>query len=154
MICPSCGRNLDDDVNFCYYCGHSFRQNINTEEIAKTAVRYDMQKAQEMAEEDQRTPMKTWQWVLYFMTLLIPYLWLVWFIITIVWAVGNKGTKERRNIAKALLIGVLLIVLFIAVAGTLLIQSYGVDGAVSRLTNGMYNSLDEYMNAFGGGTAG
>ena len=147
MICPSCGRELDDNVNFCYYCGHSFRENINSMEIADTAVKYDMERARMMKEEDEATPMKTWHWMLYFFLMLVPYLWIVWLIVTAVWAFGTNGTKERKNVAKGLLAAVLILVVIIFITLIVLIQNYGTDRAMEILTGGQMQNFSEYMKS-------
>ena len=147
MKCPSCGRELNEDVNFCYYCGHSFRENINSMEIAETAVNYDMEKARQMEAAEGQTPMKTWHWVLYFILMFVPYLWIIWLIVTVVWAFGTNGTEERRNFAKGMLLSVLILFIIVFFTMTMLIQQYGVDGAMSALTGGQITNFSEYMNA-------
>ena len=145
MICPSCGRELNPDVNFCYYCGHSFRENVVIERPSETAVNYDVLEAAKLQKETE-VPMKTWQWVLYFVTLAIPYLWIIWLIVTVVWAFSTNGTAERRNIAKAILISLVIIIVLIVVVLSVMINTYGADGTISRLTGGQITSLDGYFN--------
>ncbi len=146
MICPSCGRELDPDVNFCYYCGHSFRQNVVIENPSETAVNYDVLEAAKLQQETE-TPMKTWQWVVYLIMMFIPYLWIVWLIVTVVWAFSTNGTKERKNIAKALLLTLLIVIVVVVIMLSVMINMYGADGTISRLTNGQITSLDGYVNS-------
>ena len=176
MNCPSCGRELNDDVNFCYYCGHSFRDGGNTANTVSnrqplytsappvsrgyiepenpvndndTSVNYDAYRADRLRKEQESSPMSTVAWVLYFACLLIPFLWIVWLIITCVWAFGKKGTTERRNLARAMLISIVLLLVIIVAYLSVMISKYGADGTIERLTNGMYKSVDDYMNHMG-----
>ena len=177
MICPSCGRELNDDVNFCYYCGQSFRggsvpeiRSRNYQSVAPTntgssmrgyvepdsssietdnAVRYDMQRARQMKETEDGKAMKPIHYVLYFSCLLIPLLWIVWLIITCVWAFGSKGTTERRNFARGMLLTMLLFLVIAFTYIAILVSKYGADGTIEKLTNGVYKSVDDYMNSVG-----
>jgi len=179
MICPSCGRELNDDVNFCYYCGHSFREADNSlnkgpvyrknmvsstpagysgyiePEVQRdnyrsdTSVEYDVRRAEMMRADQEKMAMSPVGWVLYFACLFIPLLWIVWIIITFVWAFGKKGSQERKNFAKGMLISVALLFAIIIIYLTVMINKYGADGTIERLTNGMYKSVDDYMNSMG-----
>ena len=179
MICPSCGRELDDDVNFCYYCGHSFREGFSnnyskpagqaplvqssavtdrgsyeTDAMSNSymsgdSVEYDARRAEIMRADEEKRAMSPIGWVLYFACLFIPLLWIVWLIITCVWAFGKKGSTERKNFAKGMLITVVLLIVIIFVYLTVMISKYGTDGTIERLTNGMYKSVDDYFNAMG-----
>lgn len=35
MICPECGKEVENDVEFCYFCGADFLDNINSIEDTK-----------------------------------------------------------------------------------------------------------------------
>ena len=115
------------------------------ERPSETAVNYDVLEAAKLQKETE-VPMKTWQWVLYFVTLAIPYLWIIWLIVTVVWAFSTNGTAERRNIAKAILISLVIIIVLIVVVLSVMINTYGADGTISRLTGGQITSLDGYFN--------
>ncbi len=195
MRCPSCGREVRDDSNYCFYCAYSFRDHRNEEEGSNRprlvsvgnspteGVPVDKPITGEYKTDDHRypdtnnlnninfddyaqvgprttlpdgttkitmvkkkPPLKTWQWILYFLLLFFPYTLFVWFGITAYWAISPVTPDERKNFARGVLISVLAITLFVLVAMVIIIQNGGLDKFITEMTNGAATSADAYYD--------
>lgn len=162
MKCPSCGRENGDDVNFCFYCGYSFRERpvvMQEEKITMPGYeqapsvppyRPDPKEASEsIVSSEKGNAMPTWQWLLYFLTLAFPFTWIIFLIVTGVWAFGDKASQERKNFAKALLGFLLFLIVFSILTVIILIATQGLDGAISYLTDGKATSAEAFMEMYG-----
>lgn len=165
MKCPSCGRANSEEVNFCFYCGHSFREFGNTlknasvagsgNEIENTseALHYYKENKPEATEGYEANvnvkSMKAWQWALYFMLLVLPYAWVAWIVVTIVWAMSENGSAERKSFAKGMLAFLTIVLVISIIASMYLIATMGIDGAINYLTGGVATSADALMQQSG-----
>lgn len=164
MKCPSCGRENLEENNFCFYCGHSFRisgtsemsyargdgreeNRQNTPENAYAAQGSLSGNASGTAGNGKIMPV--WQWCLYFLALIFPYTMIVWFVITVMWAFGSKGTPERRNMARGILMFLVISVVFTVIASIILIATMGTDGVINYLTGGVATSADALLEMYG-----
>lgn len=150
MKCPSCGRECIDESNYCFYCGYSFREEAmraTREEDARTiqSERVDSSEKSEASEENvEETSMSKFLWMIYFALLISPVTYPIFFIVTLVWAFGNGGSKERKSFARALTYFFAIVLVISLLVTIFLISAYGVDGAIEKLTNGMATNADEY----------
>lgn len=156
MECPSCGRQNPDNHNFCFYCGFNLKDFDPSEEIINrfNASRMGVpgvitQTVQ--VEEEINKPMKVWQWAVYFMLMIIPFCWLIWLVLTFIWAFGKRGTKERKQFAKGMLIATLIVVIALLMIMIYMISHYGIDYFINYITNGVATSAEAYLKKFGGG---
>ena len=159
MKCPSCGRECGEEVNFCFYCGHSFRENpvhpVNIQQgfsQAPDVPPYFPENSDEVfrrnGENEDVKSMRPWQWALYFALLIIPYTGLLWFVLTIVWAFSDKSSAERKSFSKGLLAFLAIVVVMTVITSIYLIATLGTDGAINYLTGGMATSADALMQQY------
>lgn len=143
MICPDCGRECQEEANYCFYCGHSFREigfkAPTPEPVAPVVV-----------ETSEESAMGRLWWMLYFALLMFPATYPILFIITAVWAFGNKGSKERKNFAKAAITFMIILVVISLIVAFYYLSAYGLDGAIEKLTNGQAHNSEELMQMYGG----
>ena len=134
MVCNSCGRNNENqDANFCEYCGASLRDG-NSHETAPT---YNYYQNTTEGTSEQILPATTTQaidinenkkqvsflnWLGTYFIMLIPIVGgIVFFIMLIIWSVGNNAPESKRNWARAtltfmiimIIISLLLILMFV-----------------------------------------
>lgn len=38
MFCANCGKQIDDGIQFCNYCGTPTKNNVNNENVKKTNI--------------------------------------------------------------------------------------------------------------------
>lgn len=131
MACNSCGRNTrNDKANFCDYCGASFRE-LDGNEI-KPSYSYSNgngtgnasapipppipPEAIEVKQENK--PVSFLDWLGTYMIRFIPFVGrVVFFVMLIIWSIGNNVSESKKNWARAKLvysiIMILITVLFI-----------------------------------------
>lgn len=107
MICKICGRQIENEhANFCENCGESLRENkgfeyrepINPTPVAPT---------QTNAVESNEISFKTFLGIM--LLQIIPGVgWLIYVVVLLTWAFGNKRSQTHKNFAKAALIFALL----------------------------------------------
>lgn len=165
MKCPSCGRENPEEVNFCFYCGHSFREFGDAVKIVSNAgsddeienssemLRYYKENKSETSEGHGEnvsvSSMRAWQWALYFMLLVLPYAWVAWIVVTIVWAMSENGSAERKSFAKGMLAFLTIVLVISIIASMYLIATMGINGAINYLTGGVATSADALMQQSG-----
>lgn len=151
MKCCNCGRENVEEANFCFYCGYGFRENVADADINRRVGEIQLGAQTPVVQPvfSQGKVLKTWQWVLYFMLLIIPYAWPVWLVLTIMWCFSEKATEERRSFARGLMLFVGIAVALSMFVAMYLIATLGTDGAISYLTDGMATSADALMKMYG-----
>ena len=100
MVCNTCGRStVNDDANFCEYCGGSYREHVHT--VINTAPQ-----SQIAAErENKEKPISFLNWLGTYGLLLIPFVgWLIYLVMLFIWAFGNKTPESKKNWSRATLI--------------------------------------------------
>lgn len=121
-ICKVCGRkNPIEEANFCFYCGTSFREGDEPENIeAKVSL-----KSENPAEGQPERPVTSkWKWLLFFGLLLFPPVgWIAFLVITLVNAFGQRSDARIREMAKGALL-FLILFLALSVAAELYLQAH------------------------------
>lgn len=125
MICNSCGRdNLNQNANFCEYCGASFREgNVHETE---TTNNYSYQSgtgnasdpipppmpAQAIEIKDKQKPVSYLNWLGTYFIMFIPFVGgIVFFVMLIVWAASSNTPESKKNWARATL--TFIIIMFV-----------------------------------------
>ena len=174
MKCPSCGRECQDEANYCYYCGYSFRDEKFNEGKENEAPiggatghmpipmidlnQYAQLNTGEKTEDGKervllvkkKAPLKTWQWVLYFATLVFPYTSFIWLGVTGYWAVSPVIPDERKNFARGMMIFLLALFTIAIMFMLVLIQNGGLDSYISEMTGGKATSAEAYLDMISG----
>lgn len=142
MICNTCGRNiLNEEANFCEYCGGSFREPI----IAIESIAPQQNKAIIIEPEN---PISLFNWlgsmfILVLPLLLIPIVGILIFLtILFVWAFMNKIPKTKKNWARATLIflGIMFVVFAIMISS--MMNDPGFQNYMNEIQNLLYNSAE------------
>lgn len=102
MICKICGRQIENEhANFCENCGESLRENKGFE------YRESINPTQTNAVESNEISFKTFLGIM--LLQIIPGIgWLIYVVVLLTWAFGNKRSQTHKNFAKASLIFALL----------------------------------------------
>lgn len=120
MICKICGRQIENEhANFCENCGESLRENKGfeyREPINPTPAI----PTQTSVVESNEISFKTFLGIM--LLQIIPgFGWLIYVVVLLTWAFGNKRSQTHKNFAKASLIFALLSLLAaVYLASTLL----------------------------------
>ncbi len=157
-FCRQCGAQLQDNVKFCAACGakHDDAADAQVEPQNMQYGGYASQGYAQPAYTEQgygkateknnasgyAQTMSTWGYLGSLLLMAIP---LAGFIITIVWAAGGTQNPHRRNLAR----GMLLFMLIVAVLYTLLFVAVGtlLAGIFSQMfSNGEFP--EEFGNFF------
>lgn len=125
MVCNSCGRNNENqNANFCEYCGASFR--VADAHDTVPTYNYSYQSTTESTSEqkpptmttqaidinENKKPVSYLNWLGTYFIMLIPIVGgIVFFIMLIIWSVGNNAPESKRNWARATL--TFMIIMFI-----------------------------------------
>lgn len=153
MKCPDCGRECIEDSNYCFYCGHSFRElSLMEKRIPEDDTVYVEREPDRPVGADDNKPMSRLWWMAYFALLMTPALYPILFIVTCVWAFGSKGSAERKNFARALLTFLIVVFLIAIITAIYYISAYGMDEAINKLTNGLATNSDALMKMYYGDT--
>lgn len=151
MKCCNCGRENVEEANFCFYCGYSFRENVADAGMHSQIREIQLSDEATVVQpvNSQRGALKTWQWGLYFMLLVLPYAWPLWLVLTIMWCFSERATEERRSFARGLMLFVGIVFALSMFAAIYLVATYGTDGAINYLTGGAATSADALMKMYG-----
>lgn len=118
MICPICGRTIEEDAHFCPNCGASLRSGFQYE-----APRTQAPSAEQSAEGKKMS--ETVSFGNWFGTLILPFIpivgSIVFFVMLIVWSVKKEGNESKRNWARAeLLVSVLVFVMLVGFVSSMM----------------------------------
>lgn len=115
MVCHSCGRSTqNEEANFCYYCGTSFRENNNVyEAIKQESTNTSIGQQGKMESETKAVSFKNWLG-----SMLLPFIpfigWLIYIVMLFVWAFSEDTPQSKKNWARAnLIVGIISIILII-----------------------------------------
>ena len=140
MFCPSCGKENNEGVSFCAYCGSSMLsgagaspdspaqsgQPVQIEQPGSTGYAQSAKKARSRVDDE----VSVGEWLLSYLILIIP-IPLLGIIMLIVWALDKNGPRSKSNWAKAMLIflviAAILAFLIVTVTGVAL------TGLISQL---------------------
>ena len=119
MTCKTCGRkSLNEEANFCFYCGESFREHVGLD--VKSLPQQHEEKEKEEQSASTRSdlkdePVSFMNWLASYGLMFIPYVGPIAFIgFLIYWSVTNKASQTKKNWAKATLIFIIVnLVIFI-----------------------------------------
>jgi len=138
MVCKACGRDtVNENANFCEYCGTSFRANISIgQEDNYLGAKVQQQGTQEIGSEENEKPISVGNWL---GTMVLPFIPIIgifiYIVMLFVWSFGSDTPKSKKNWARvSLIMGIVVIVMFI-----FLISSTMMDIMNSGL------SIEEYM---------
>ncbi len=130
--CKVCGReNPMEGANFCYYCGASFHEDYLAEQLKVIAAKEAQKETQQENQTESGTytrssgakPMSMWRWLALFMLFLIPvYGWILLVIMLFLHAFGSRTTPERKEMAKGLLLFLVVYFLFLVAGMTMLMD--------------------------------
>jgi len=116
MKCESCGRvSPEEEANYCFYCGNSFRENVNIEMLLNQ--KQEEPQFEQVNEETGRKanidkPITFLNWLLTLGTPFIPFIGPYVFVgLCIYWGFASDVQETRKNWARATLI--FLIISFI-----------------------------------------
>ena len=118
MICKMCGRNtVNDNANFCEYCGNSFRENGPKTTEYNSGINQTMYNNQVDQNQNQEKPISFGNWLL---IMLIPFIPFVGFIaypaLMLIWAFRKDTPPTKKNWARAnlviILIGIVIFIMF------------------------------------------
>jgi uncharacterized membrane protein YvbJ len=116
MICKSCGRQiLNDEANFCEYCGNSLKDymqqtinNVSQQQVLTDNIEF---KTPDMEKEE---PISFLNWIGSYGLMFIPIVgWLVFPIMLFVWAFGKKTPQSKKNWSRATLILYAVFIIFL-----------------------------------------
>lgn len=135
--CKICGRkNPVEDANFCYYCGASLREGEEGLAINASLIKERQEAVPEnpvpqgdasgnasfvpRSDEERMLaegkPFSKWKWFGTFLLLLIPvYGWIAFLVILFISAFGTAATGERKEMAKGLLLFVIVFAVFMII---------------------------------------
>lgn len=112
MLCNNCGReSVQEESNYCFYCGESFREH--RQEVIE--AKKDVVVAPESTITEK--PVSVWNWLGSYGVLLIP---VVGYVILLIWAFDKKTNKNKKTWARATLIVLLLMLLYLIVTMNML----------------------------------
>lgn len=133
MKCVNCGRENNDNSNFCFYCGYAFREE-KTDTAAENRQRIIINEEPEdfyegnmafgstptLRKVQQTTDRQTGRevsgtvrvvgWIIYFASMIIPFTMPIWLLATLRLAFSADVKGEEKYIARALLILVMFVV--------------------------------------------
>ncbi len=138
MVCKACGRSAaNENVNYCEYCGTSFRENIPIRQES-----YSIEREQQSAEvnnEETEKPISFGNWMGTMLLPFIPFIGIfIYFVMMFVWAFGSDTPKSKKNWARAsLIVGVISIVIFIFIFASTMMEV---------MNSGL--NIEDYMNEF------
>lgn len=129
MKCNTCGRELlNENANFCEYCGASFRERaqtvINTEQrepegmVSATPVVMSLPRPDGVAQTPSRPTeieksLTFANWITTYGLMFIPIVGgLIFFVMLFVWAFDGKTPPSKKNWARATLIFVAVLIFF------------------------------------------
>lgn len=143
MICKTCGRViLNEDANFCEYCGTSFRDKMQP---VKNAVDESGQQSMSSDNDEKSISFLNWMGTMFlpFVPLIGPFIYI---IMLFVWSFGSEVPKSKKNWARATLliiaIAIIIMVLFISSFMTEYINSgLSLEGYMNQYMN-------DYMNQY------
>ncbi len=142
MLCNNCGRQTNnEEANFCDYCGHSFREHkpeiIKLEQPKQETIA--LQTNPNSIENLKHKPISLLNWLASYGILLVP---IVGIVMLVVWAIGKNTSTTKKNWARATLIFVALMMLYLVTMMNML----GYNSAFQDYMNGSIG-LDELMNS-------
>jgi hypothetical protein len=124
MICPSCGATVPDNVKFCTVCGKALSPAPTT--VAPPPPTYipfnETRNPNELPDGSPYEPITTGGFIGIFFLMLIP---LVNIILLLVWACGGCRKVNKTNLARALLIMMLISAVLSLFAGIILYLFFG-----------------------------
>ncbi len=125
-FCTKCGAPMNETEQFCPNCGAS----VGSASVARAAYKPDTYE-----EPPQGSPcavISSWSYV---GTILLMGLPIAGLILTIVWACGGAHNINRRNLARAnLLIMMLVAILYIVIAICVAAAGYSLFSLIDNLT--------------------
>lgn len=134
MLCNNCGRHSqNEEANFCDYCGHSFRGHIP--EINKT----EQPNQTVITTQPHDKPISLLNWLASYGLMLIP---LVGMVMLFVWAIGKHTSVSKRNWARATLLFIALMMLYLVT----MMNMFGQNSIFQDYMNGNIG-LNEFMNS-------
>jgi hypothetical protein len=129
MFCPNCGKQLADNAKFCDSCGSVLNQTPQQgyappqpppvqPQYAPPVMVQQPQPAyyapQPMAADPLTAPMSLGAYIGFFLLLCIP---LANIVLLFVWAFGSAVNRNKKNLARALLIFLLIFVVLAIIFG-------------------------------------
>lgn len=133
MICTNCGNMLDNNAKFCGVCGTPVQVQPTPQPVAQPQYQqpqqtYTYNNHQQMGGYPQQggSVMSVGSYIITFIITSIP---IVGFIMILVWSFGSNTEPNKKNLARALLIFMLIGVLFyIIFAGMIMSMFSGYGG--------------------------
>ncbi len=154
MECKNCGRkSMNENANYCDYCGASFREGIEyypahenvivkekQEQERNTAQSTTAPKGLNAIFGDGSKPMSFWNWVAVFSILLLPYAGPLLFVVfLIIWAFDRRTPDTRKNFARAFLIFLIIGLIYLIFMAAMMFASMDDPNAW----------LEQYMKLYG-----
>lgn len=160
MMCKSCGRNIqNENANFCEYCGSSFREI--DENVVKPSYGYSTGNERENVSATTPQPMPPeainisnakpvsfLDWLGSYMIRFIPFVGqFVFFIMLIIWSVGNNVSESKKNWARAKLIYSIVWFIIIMLFIFLILMMYR-DPTFQEMLNNEMNQYNDLLNDY------
>lgn len=139
MQCKVCGRStVNDNANYCEYCGSSYRDNITTNPES-----FSIPNNQPVMNTNNETTEKTvsfGNWMGSMLLMFIPVIGIfIYLVMMFVWAFGSDTPPSKRNWARASLIVMIISIVLLIFVFT---------SAVTELMNSGIN-INDYMSQNG-----
>lgn len=120
MRCNVCGRyTSNEDANFCDYCGSPYREQFqayyNTQQQNSTQNRYNYgENRGHSGYQQENKPVSFLDYLLSYGLFFIPIAgWIIFFVMLFVWAFSDNTPVSKKNWARATLIFMGVMMIFI-----------------------------------------
>lgn len=106
MTCQSCGRmTQDQEANYCFYCGDSFREPVDIVINPKPQAEEAQEQSLSSTTLSNEKPIAFSSWLRTYAIMFIPYVGLIVFIaLCVYWSVADNVVETKKSWARATLI--------------------------------------------------
>lgn len=162
MVCNSCGRNTQNEkANFCDYCGASFREVGGLE--VRPSYNYSHEHGTGNASAPMSSPMPSeairikqdekpvsfLDWLGTYLIRFIPFVGqLVFFVMLIIWSIGNNVSESKRNWARAKLVYSIVRFIILILFLFLIISVVAGDPEFMDIWNTEMNQYNDLLNNY------
>jgi hypothetical protein len=168
MKCNTCGRGLlNEEANFCEYCGASFREHTHTiventlGEQRQSEVAGLMQAPitaqlpngvtglNTAAATGKDRPISFVNWLGTYALLFIPFVgFLIFIIMLFVWSFDGKASESKKNWARVNLIITLIVIILIVVYMAAVFSSPMFQDMFQQMSNGTFDYNTYYDSLY------